>query len=164
MKRRIIDFFDKRIDLSPIRNWVQHKTVPQHKHSFWYYFGGLALFLITIQIITGILLAFYYSPNPRKCQRIGALYHGTGEVWLADKVDTFLGCEFSYSRRFRPHVFNVFHESIPQAARNHVGAWSFDIRFSIDIFVYWISSSMDDAFIFRDKGRREHSNLDTGNW
>ena len=61
---RITHFFDERMDLSPIRSWMSHKTVPQHKHSFWYYFGGLALFLIVVQLITGILLAFYYSPTP----------------------------------------------------------------------------------------------------
>ena len=64
MARRLMAFFESRLDLAPVRSWMAHKKVPQHKHSFWYYFGGLALFIITIQIITGILLAFYYSPSP----------------------------------------------------------------------------------------------------
>ncbi len=64
MARGLMAFFESRLDLAPVRSWMANKKVPQHKHSFWYYFGGLALFIITIQIITGILLAFYYSPSP----------------------------------------------------------------------------------------------------
>lgn len=64
MSRRLLAFIEDRIDLAPVKSWVAHKNVPQHKHSFWYYFGGLALFILTVQLITGILLAFYYSPNP----------------------------------------------------------------------------------------------------
>lgn len=64
MKQFIVSFFEDRIDLTFLRNWVKGKSVPRHKYSSWYYFGGLALFLITIQVITGILLALYYSPDP----------------------------------------------------------------------------------------------------
>lgn len=64
LTRSLLAFVEERVDLTGIRRWVKHKSVPQHKHSFWYYFGGLALFIITIQFITGILLAFYYSPSP----------------------------------------------------------------------------------------------------
>ncbi len=64
MSRRLLAFIEDRIELAPLKSWVAHKNVPQHKHSFWYYFGGLALFILTVQLITGILLAFYYSPNP----------------------------------------------------------------------------------------------------
>lgn len=65
MASRVTAFVEDRIDLRPLRAWLARKRVPQHKHSFWYYFGGLALFVLLIQIITGILLAFYYSPNPQ---------------------------------------------------------------------------------------------------
>ncbi len=64
MASRVFTFFRERIDFSPVVGWIARRKVPQHKHSFWYYFGGLALFILTIQIITGIMLAFYYSPTP----------------------------------------------------------------------------------------------------
>ncbi len=64
MKRRLIRFIEERADIGPLRNWIRQKTVPQHKYTVWYYFGGLALFLVVVQIVTGILLAFYYSPTP----------------------------------------------------------------------------------------------------
>ncbi|MCL5020461.1 MAG: cytochrome bc complex cytochrome b subunit [Bacteroidetes bacterium] len=64
MASRVTAFVEDRIDLTSIRAWAARRKVPQHKHSFWYYFGGLALFILVVQIISGILLAFYYSPTP----------------------------------------------------------------------------------------------------
>lgn len=64
MASRIKAFLEDRIDLAPVRSWAARWKIPQHKHSFWYYFGGLALFLLIVQIISGILLAFYYTPTP----------------------------------------------------------------------------------------------------
>lgn len=42
---------------------MRHKQVPVHRHSIWYYMGGVALFLFFIQLATGILLLFYYQPG-----------------------------------------------------------------------------------------------------
>ena len=64
MAGRLKAFLEDRIDLAPVRAWAVRTKIPQHKHSFWYYFGGLALFLLVVQIISGILLAFYYTPTP----------------------------------------------------------------------------------------------------
>ncbi len=40
----------------PIIDYLKKKEVPKHRLSFWYYFGGLALFFFIIQILTGWLL------------------------------------------------------------------------------------------------------------
>ncbi len=42
---------------------MSHKTVPVHKHSIWYYMGGVTLFLFIVQAISGILLVLYYQPG-----------------------------------------------------------------------------------------------------
>ncbi len=42
---------------------VSKKEVPLHRHSIWYYFGGMTLFLFTVQVVTGILLLLYYRPS-----------------------------------------------------------------------------------------------------
>jgi len=39
------------------------KTVPHHRADIFYYMGGLALFFFIIQIVSGILLLFYYEPS-----------------------------------------------------------------------------------------------------
>jgi len=62
--------------LSSVRNWLhdrvewedliaplQKKTVPRHRLSYWYFLGGITLFLFIIQVLTGILLLLYYRPG-----------------------------------------------------------------------------------------------------
>ena len=47
----------------PVIDYLKKKEVPRHRLSFWYYFGGLALFFFMVQIITGLLLMQYYKPT-----------------------------------------------------------------------------------------------------
>ena len=60
---KIISAIDERYDLTPIRELLLHKKVPEHKHSIWYYMGGVTLFLFIVQLFTGILLLLYYRPG-----------------------------------------------------------------------------------------------------
>lgn len=57
-------WFDERLGLSALREFAAHKTVPLHSATAWYYFGGVTLFLFTIQVLTGVLLLLYYRPSP----------------------------------------------------------------------------------------------------
>jgi cytochrome b6 len=61
--QKLFAYFDSRLMLSTIGELAKKKTIPEHKHSFWYYFGGICLFLFIIQVITGILLLLYYKPT-----------------------------------------------------------------------------------------------------
>lgn len=63
MTAKAIHWLDDRLGLSAIRELTSHKTVPIHSATRWYYFGGITLFLFGIQVITGILLLFYYRPT-----------------------------------------------------------------------------------------------------
>ncbi len=47
----------------PIVDYLKKKEVPQHRHSVWYYFGGLTLFFFILQVLTGLLLMQYYKPT-----------------------------------------------------------------------------------------------------
>ena len=49
--------------LVPIVDYLKKKEVPLHRHSVWYYFGGLTLFFFILQILTGLLLLLYYKPT-----------------------------------------------------------------------------------------------------
>jgi len=42
---------------------VEKKEVPVHRLSWGYYMGGLALFFFGVQVVTGLLLLFYYQPT-----------------------------------------------------------------------------------------------------
>jgi cytochrome b6 len=56
-------WLDERIGGAMLRSWLREKTIPIHRHTVWYYFGGMTLFLFGVQVVTGILLLLYYRPT-----------------------------------------------------------------------------------------------------
>lgn len=60
-----IEFLSDRfpIEKMSVRSLVQTKTVPVHRMSWAYYLGGLALFFFLVQLVTGLMLLFYYEPT-----------------------------------------------------------------------------------------------------
>jgi len=60
---QLFAWLDERFELRALREFVAHKTVPVHRHSVWYYMGGITLFLVGVQVFTGILLLLYYRPS-----------------------------------------------------------------------------------------------------
>ena len=60
---RLWAWLDQRVGLAEIERLGRHKQVPVHRHGFWYYFGGMTLFLFLVQVATGILLLLYYRPS-----------------------------------------------------------------------------------------------------
>jgi len=61
--QRCGDWLEERLGWKAAQELIEHKEVPQHRHSIWYYFGGMTLFLFTVQVCTGILLLLYYRPS-----------------------------------------------------------------------------------------------------
>src|SRR5262245_4290262 len=49
--------------MSLILDLARAKHVPVHRHTIWYYLGGMTLFLFCLQVGTGILLLLYYRPS-----------------------------------------------------------------------------------------------------
>ncbi len=60
---RIRNWFEERFGKGGL-DWLTHKQVPRHRHTLWYYLGGMTLFLFIVQVVTGILLLLYYRPSP----------------------------------------------------------------------------------------------------
>jgi quinol-cytochrome oxidoreductase complex cytochrome b subunit len=56
-------WLDERVGLSDMVYLAKKKEIPLHRHTFWYYFGGMTLFLFMVQVTTGILLLLYYRPS-----------------------------------------------------------------------------------------------------
>lgn len=63
---RIADFFRERlpVDGEKLRE-LTNEPVPNHMKKWWFALGGTPAYLFVVQIITGILLAFYYEPSPK---------------------------------------------------------------------------------------------------
>ena len=60
---RALDWYHARFGTG-LETILKKKRVPIHKHSVWYYLGGMTLFLFLVQVATGILLLLYYRPAP----------------------------------------------------------------------------------------------------
>ncbi|MBZ5527328.1 MAG: cytochrome bc complex cytochrome b subunit [Acidobacteriia bacterium] len=57
------DWLDERLDFKDLAAPLAKKTVPMHGRSYWYFLGGITLFLFMLQVCTGILLLLYYRPS-----------------------------------------------------------------------------------------------------
>jgi len=79
----LVRWADERLGLAVMRDLAKHKQIPRHRHSVWYYLGGMTLFLFILQVVTGILLTLYYRPSPDEAYE--SVRYITGEVsfgWL----------------------------------------------------------------------------------
>ena len=56
-------WLDERLAISDMIAMGEKKLVPRHKHSLWYYMGGIAMVLVAVQFVTGSLLMVYYIPE-----------------------------------------------------------------------------------------------------
>src|SRR6266702_1485689 len=56
-------WLDERLSLSTLGEIASKKEIPLHRQTIWYYFGGMTMFLFTVQVVTGILLLLYYRPS-----------------------------------------------------------------------------------------------------
>lgn len=59
----IILWIDERLSIATAAEMARKKEVPLHRHTIWYYLGGMTLFLFAVQVVTGILLLLYYRPS-----------------------------------------------------------------------------------------------------
>ena len=56
-------WLDERLGWDDLIAPLREKTVPHHRLSYWYFLGGITLFLFVVQVLTGILLLLYYRPG-----------------------------------------------------------------------------------------------------
>ena len=57
------NWLDERLAWDDLLAPLRKKAVPLHRLSYWYFLGGITLFLFVIQVLTGILLLLYYRPG-----------------------------------------------------------------------------------------------------
>ena len=60
---RVRNWLDERFGWEELIAPLRKKTVPVHRYSYWYFLGGITLFLFVIQVCTGILLLLYYRAS-----------------------------------------------------------------------------------------------------
>ena len=59
----LINWIDDRFPLTKVWNEHLAQYYAPKNFNFWYYFGGLAVVVLVLQIVTGIILTMHYKPD-----------------------------------------------------------------------------------------------------
>src|SRR6266508_2502904 len=103
----IREWLDERLSISTLANIAKKKEVPLHRHSIWYYFGGMTLFLFTVQVVTGILLLLYYRPSAENAfERVQFIITEVKFGWLIRSIHSW-SANLMVATLFI-HMFSVF--------------------------------------------------------
>jgi quinol-cytochrome oxidoreductase complex cytochrome b subunit len=106
---RLYAWIDERVELKGLVDYMGKKYVPVHRHSIWYYFGGVSLFLFIIQVLTGILLLLYYKSGEELAfESIHFIMSKVQFGWLVRSIHSWAANLFILSAMI--HMFSVFFE------------------------------------------------------
>ncbi len=61
--KKLKQFLYSRLPLEEAEHALKKKRVPVHRFSPFYYLGGICLYLLMLQVVTGIMLLLYYRPT-----------------------------------------------------------------------------------------------------
>jgi cytochrome b6 len=80
-------WFEERTPLAALSEAVEHKTVPQHRYSAFYFLGGMTLFFFVVQVFTGALLLLYYRPSATEAyESVGFIMRRVPFGWLVRSI------------------------------------------------------------------------------
>lgn len=100
-------WLDERLNLSALAALARKKQVPMHRHSIWYYLGGITLFFFFVQVITGVFLLLYYRPTAEAAfESVGFIMTEVPFGWLMRSIHAWsanLMIFFAFV-----HLFSVF--------------------------------------------------------
>lgn len=100
---------DERVQISDLVKFMSKKYVPIHSRSIWYYFGGVSLFLFIIQVVTGILLTFYYKGSSEQAyESIKFIMSKVEFGWLIRSIHAWSANLFILAVFI--HMFSVYFE------------------------------------------------------
>lgn len=78
----LYEWLDSRLGFSPLLELALKKRVPEHKHSFWYYWGGITLFFFIVMCLSGVLLLVYYRPGDSAYESVRQITYDIKFGWL----------------------------------------------------------------------------------
>ncbi|HVZ81038.1 MAG TPA: cytochrome bc complex cytochrome b subunit [bacterium] len=79
---RLYGWLDERLGLTELKALALKKRVPEHAHSFWYYWGGITLFLFLVMCVSGVLLLIYYRPGDEAYDSVRKITYDIKFGWL----------------------------------------------------------------------------------
>lgn len=84
---RLREFFIERLGLNLLFDLGEKKRVPIHRTTPFYYLGGMALFLVIVQFVSGALLAMHYKPSDdRAFESVQSIMTEVDFGWLIRSV------------------------------------------------------------------------------
>ncbi len=146
----VLNWVEERLGLSEIVAYARKTTVPVHKHSVWYYFGGLSLFFFLIQALTGVLLLIYYRPGPEAYESVRQITFQTQFGWLIRSAHSWSANLMILSVFI--HMFSVFFMKAYRKPREF--GWFSGIAMLGIVMVFGFSGyllPMDDLAYFATK-------------
>jgi cytochrome b6 len=103
----IYDWIDERVHLGGLVEYMGKKYVPVNRHSVWYYFGGVSLFLFIIQVVTGIMLLLYYKSGEELAfESIHFIMSKVQFGWLIRSIHSWAANLFVLAAMI--HMFSVY--------------------------------------------------------
>jgi quinol-cytochrome oxidoreductase complex cytochrome b subunit len=102
----VYDWMDERLGLSDLVAFARHKTVPSHAQSFWYYWGGISLFLFMVQCFTGVLLLVYYRPGAEAFESVRQITFVMNFGWLIRSAHSWAANLMMFA--ILVHMFSVY--------------------------------------------------------
>lgn len=104
---KLFTWVNDRFNLEQAQHFAQEKKVPQFRGSFWYYFGGVSLFLFIVQVTTGILLLMYYQPGAQTAfESVHFIVSKVKFGWLIRSIHSWAANLMVFSIFI--HMFSVF--------------------------------------------------------
>lgn len=87
ISKEIQAWFEERLGFSVVMDFLKKKTVPQNKHTIWTYTGSTILLFFGIQVVTGIMLAFFYKPTLEEANKsVGRIMTEVPLGWIIRSV------------------------------------------------------------------------------
>lgn len=109
-------WLDERLGTDALAKLARKKEVPVHRHTVWYYFGGMTLFLFLVQVVTGILLLLYYRPSAENAfESVQFIMTEVQFGWLVRSVHSW-SANLLIATMFI-HMFSVFFMKAYRAPR-----------------------------------------------
>jgi quinol-cytochrome oxidoreductase complex cytochrome b subunit len=102
----VYGWVDERLGLNEMAAFARKKTVPVHAYSFWYYWGGISLFLFLVQCFTGVLLLVYYRPGADAFESVRQITFVMHFGWLIRSAHAWSANLMIFA--ILVHMFSVF--------------------------------------------------------
>ena len=117
MVARLKSWAEERLGWDDIAHLAQKKEVPIHQWTIFYYLGGMALFLFSVQVATGILLLLYYRPS--SAEAFESVQYMMADVpfgWLIRSIHSW-GANLFVGVVFLHMIIGLLPEGLPPAPR-----------------------------------------------